>query len=136
MVVCPSICFRMDSTAACERRKRFASALSSRSRPRRRCSVSMYGLPNWLASYRAKKITLRAFSVYRSNIDCKSPLDLKILRRAPGMRTKWLSRYQPAFFHTQYAVAAPRERQVVRNQDRGEAMRAVQTRQEFEDHQI
>ena len=31
-------------------------------------SVSMYGLPNWLASYRAKKITLRAFSVYRSNI--------------------------------------------------------------------
>src|ERR1039457_6537196 len=46
MVVCPSICFRMDSTAAWERRKRFASALSSRSRPSSRCSVSMYGLPN------------------------------------------------------------------------------------------
>jgi len=43
-------------------------ALSSRSSPSNRCSVSMYGLPNWLASYRAKKMTLRAFSVYRSNI--------------------------------------------------------------------
>src|SRR5579859_391625 len=28
----------------------------------------MYGEPNWLASYLAKKITRRAFSVYRSNI--------------------------------------------------------------------
>jgi hypothetical protein len=28
----------------------------------------MAGAPNWEASYRAKKITLRAFSVYRSNI--------------------------------------------------------------------
>ena len=41
IVVCPSICLRMDSTAACERRKRFASALSSRSRPSSRCSVSI-----------------------------------------------------------------------------------------------
>jgi hypothetical protein len=28
----------------------------------------MYGEPNWLASYRAKKMTRRAFSVYRSNM--------------------------------------------------------------------
>src|SRR5580765_8585637 len=28
----------------------------------------MYGEPNWLASYLAKKITRLAFSVYRSNI--------------------------------------------------------------------
>jgi hypothetical protein len=33
----------------------------------------MYGLPNWLASYRAKKITRRAFSVYRSNIWYAAP---------------------------------------------------------------
>src|SRR5262249_30540903 len=32
----------------------------------------MYGEPNWLASYLAKKITRLAFSVYRSNI-CPSP---------------------------------------------------------------
>jgi hypothetical protein len=50
MVVWPSICWRMDSTEACERRKRLVSALSSRSRPSNRCSVSMYGEPNWLAS--------------------------------------------------------------------------------------
>jgi hypothetical protein len=45
------------------RRKRLASALSSRIRPSSRCSVSMYGLPYWLASYRAKNMTRRAFSV-------------------------------------------------------------------------
>src|SRR6202161_2891589 len=58
----------MDSTAAWERRKRLVSALSSRRRPSSKCSVSMYGEPNWLASYRAKKMTRRAFSVYRSNM--------------------------------------------------------------------
>src|SRR5271156_1525848 len=58
----------MDSTEACERRKRFVSALSSRKRPSSKCSVSIYGEPNWLASYRAKKMTRRAFSVYRSNM--------------------------------------------------------------------
>src|ERR1700733_1701588 len=58
----------MDSTEAWERRKRFVSALSSRSRPSNKCSVSIYGEPNWLASYRAKKMTRRAFSVYRSNM--------------------------------------------------------------------
>jgi hypothetical protein len=37
----------------------------------------MYGEPNWLASYRAKKMTRRAFSVYRSNMFPleKLPLD-------------------------------------------------------------
>src|ERR1700751_1372043 len=58
----------MDSTEAWERRKRFVSALSSRKRPSSKCSVSIYGEPNWLASYRAKKMTRRAFSVYRSNM--------------------------------------------------------------------
>jgi hypothetical protein len=34
----------------------------------------MWGEPNWLASYLAKKITRRAFSVYLSNIPgCSSP---------------------------------------------------------------
>ena len=41
MVVCPSICLRMDSTEACERRNLLVSALSSRSNPNSRCSVSM-----------------------------------------------------------------------------------------------
>src|ERR1039458_2681616 len=50
------------------------------------------------------------------------------------MRIKAFPRYQPALFHTQYAVAAPRERQVVRDQNRSELMRAVQTFQKFEDH--
>src|ERR1043166_7997586 len=67
IVVCPSICLRMDSTEACERKKRLVSALSSRNSPSSKCSVSMYGDPNWLASYRAKKITRLAFSVYLSN---------------------------------------------------------------------
>src|SRR5215471_1271219 len=59
----------MDSTDdAWERRNRLVRALSSRSKPKSRCSVSMYGEPNWLASYRAKKITRLAFSVYRSNM--------------------------------------------------------------------
>src|SRR5580658_9428623 len=58
----------MDSTEAWERRKRLVSALSSRNRPSSKCSVSIYGEPNWLASYRAKKMTRRAFSVYRSNM--------------------------------------------------------------------
>src|SRR5215471_5202295 len=41
---------------------------SSRTIPRRMCSGSMAFPPSWLASYLAKKITLRAFSVYFSNI--------------------------------------------------------------------
>src|SRR6266481_5749500 len=68
MVVWNWICLRIDSTEAWERRKRLVKALSSRNKPSSRCSVSIYGEPNWLASYRAKKITRLAFSVYRSNI--------------------------------------------------------------------
>src|SRR5215471_3148720 len=41
---------------------------SSRVRPSRRCSGSIALAPYCDASYRAKKITRRAFSVYRSNI--------------------------------------------------------------------
>ena len=63
MVMRASISFRMDSIDPCCRRNRLARALSSRIKPSKRCSVSMYGLPYWLASYRAKKITRRAFSV-------------------------------------------------------------------------
>ncbi len=58
-----SISLRMDSIEPWERRKRLARALSSRINPSNRCSVSMYGDPYWLASYRAKNITRRAFSV-------------------------------------------------------------------------
>src|SRR6185369_14329008 len=42
--------------------------LPSRIRPSSRCSVSIEMLPSWLASYRAKKRTRLALSVYRSNI--------------------------------------------------------------------
>ena len=68
MIVRPSISFLMDSMEECERRNRLVRLLSSRIKPKSRCSVSIEGLPYWLASYRAKKITRRAFSVYRSNI--------------------------------------------------------------------
>ena len=37
-VVCASICLRIDSIAACDRKKRLASTLSSRRRPSKRCS--------------------------------------------------------------------------------------------------
>ena len=63
MVMRCSISLRMDSIEPWERKKRFANALSSRIRPSNRCSVSMYGDPYWLASYRAKNMTRRAFSV-------------------------------------------------------------------------
>jgi len=45
-----SICLRMDSTEAWERKNRLVKALSSRRSPRSMCSGSMYGEPNWLAS--------------------------------------------------------------------------------------
>ena len=105
--------------AACERRNRLASALSSRSRPSSRCSVSMYGLPNWLASYRAKKMTRRAFSVYRSNIS------LTVLQRAGSQR---------APLQLQDTVAAPGEREVVGDVDRSEPVRAMQIVQQSIDH--
>src|SRR5215468_3261868 len=49
-------------------KRREVRPLPSRMSPRSRCSVSMELLPSWLASYRAKKMTRRARSVYRSNI--------------------------------------------------------------------
>ena len=63
MVMRASISLRIDSMEPCWRKKRLARALSSRIRPSNRCSVSMYGLPYWLASYLAKNMTRRAFSV-------------------------------------------------------------------------
>ena len=42
--------------------------------------MSIMGDPNWLASYRAKKITLRAFSVYRSNIGYSAAAAFRLLR--------------------------------------------------------
>jgi len=47
---------------------------------------------------------------------------------------KLRSWYQPPFFHAENPVAAPRERKIVRDKDRGEPMRTMQTFQQFEDH--
>ena len=50
----------------------------------------MTGEPNWLASYRAKKITRRAFSVYRSNIAYSTAAAFRLLRfqyKYPGTPT-------------------------------------------------
>src|SRR4051812_11816539 len=59
----------MFSSERWERAKmRLVRPLPSRIRPSSRCSVSIEMLPSWLASYRAKKRTRRARSVYRSNI--------------------------------------------------------------------
>ena len=49
-------------------KRRLVKPLPSRMRPSRRCSVSIELLPSCAASYRAKKITRLARSVYRSNI--------------------------------------------------------------------
>src|SRR5215813_13861090 len=58
----------------------------------------MYGEPNWLASYLAKKMTRRAFSVYRSNIcphpDVPSHLCRKHLSHSP-VTTRDLSGKKP-----------------------------------------
>src|SRR6266436_484384 len=63
------ICPRMDSMDCLPSvRKRAKRGLSSRDKPSRRCSGSIIEAPNWEASYRAKKTTRRAISVYRSNI--------------------------------------------------------------------
>src|SRR5262249_34985549 len=45
-----------------------SAKLRSSPSARSRCSGSIVRLPNLLASYRAKKITLLALSVYRSNM--------------------------------------------------------------------
>ena len=43
-------------------------------------------------------------------------------------------RYQTAFFKAQHAIAAPRKRQIMSDKNGGELMRAVQIRQNIEDH--
>src|SRR6266702_1269238 len=126
MVIRASISLRMDSIEPCCRRKRLASALSSRIKPSKRCSVSMYGLPYWLASYRAKKMTRRAFSVYRSKTLARfSPGDT-----ARGSRS--LASTQNAMFQRQNPVTTRSERQVVRGDKRRQLVRAVQPFQQLE----
>src|SRR6266700_867062 len=125
MVMRASISLRIDSIEPCWRRKRLASALSSRIRPSSKCSVSMYGLPYWLASYLAKNITRRAFSVYRSNTLARfSPRD-------PARRGRSLASPQNAMLQRQYPVAPRGERQVVRRDQRRQLVRAVQPFQQL-----
>src|SRR5713226_2338048 len=126
MVMRPSISLRIDSIEPCWRRKRLASALSSRIKPSSKCSVSMYGLPYWLASYLAKNMTRRAFSVYRSNTLARfSPW-------GPGRRGRSLASSQNAVFQRQYPVTPRGERQVVRRDQRRQLVRAVQPFQQLE----
>src|ERR1700732_4465306 len=126
MVMRASISFRMDSIEPCCRRKRFASALSSRIKPSSKCSVSMYGLPYWLASYRAKKMTRRAFSVYRSNTISS------LLPEGPHRSGRSHASAQNAMFQGQYTVATRGERQVVRRDQRRQLVRAMQPLQQLE----
>src|SRR5882762_4225058 len=83
-MACSSIRFRMDSTGAWVRRNRLVNPLSSRSIASQRCSVSMHGEPNWEASYRAKKITQRAFSVYRSNLATAGSVYVRTMSASKG----------------------------------------------------
>src|SRR6266568_3663617 len=126
MVMRASISFRIDSIEPCCRRKRLARALSSRIKPSKRCSVSMYGLPYWLASYLAKNMTRRAFSVYRSNT---------LARFSPGdtaRGSRGLASTQNAMFQRQNPVTTRGERQVVRGDERRQLVRAVQPFQQLE----
>src|SRR5882757_832225 len=126
MVMRASISLRIDSIEPCWRRKRFASALSSRIKPSSKCSVSMYGLPYWLASYLAKNMTRRAFSVYRSNTLARfSPRD-------PARRGRGLASSQNAMFQRQDPITSRGERQVVRRDQRRQLVRAVQSFQQLE----
>src|SRR6266404_3249838 len=126
MVMRASISFRIDSIEPCWRRKRFASALSSRIRPSNKCSVSMYGLPYWLASYLAKNMTRRAFSVYRSNTLARfSPW-------GPARGGRSLASSQNAMLQRKYPVTPRGERQVVRRDQRRQLVRAVQPFQQLE----
>jgi hypothetical protein len=50
------------------------------------------------------------------------------------MRTGRPIRYQSTFFQIQYAVAAPRERQIVGDEDRGELVRPVQVFEQLKNH--
>src|SRR5882724_10489675 len=126
IVIRASISLRMDSIEPCCRRNRFASALSSRIKPSSKCSVSMYGLPYWLASYLAKNMTRRAFSVYRSNTLARfSPRD-------PARRGRSLASSQNAMFQRQDPITSRGERQVVRRDQRRQLVRAVQSFQQLE----
>src|SRR5215831_2292565 len=126
IVMRASISLRMDSMEPCWRRKRLARALSSRIKPRSKCSVSIYGLPYWLASYLAKKITRRAFSVYRSNkLACFSPRD-------PARASRSFAGTQNAVFQRQDAVATRGERQIVRHDQRRQFVHAMQPFQQLE----
>src|ERR1700730_1472511 len=126
MVMRASISLRIDSIEPCWRRKRLASALSSRIKPSSRCSVSMYGLPYWLPSYRAKKKTRRAFSVYRS-----TPVS-SLLPEGPHRSGRSHASAQNAMFQSQYTVATRGERQVVRRDQRRQLVRAMQPLQQLE----
>src|SRR6266705_951488 len=117
---------RRSASSAAIFRMRLPRALSSRIKPSKRCSVSMYGLPYWLASYLAKNMTRRAFSVYRSNTLARfSPGDT-----ARGSRS--LASTQNAMFQRQNPVTTRSERQVVRRDERRQLVRAVQPFQQLE----
>src|SRR5215470_9840465 len=126
IVMRASISLRIDSIDPCCRRNRFASALSSRIKPSKRCSVSMYGLPYWLASYLAKNMTRRAFSVYRSNTLARfSP-------RALARDGRSFAGTQNSMFQPQDAVAARSEREVMRRDERRQLVHAMQPLQQLE----
>src|SRR5215469_10562573 len=126
MVMRASISLRMDSIEPCWRRKRLARALSSRIRPSSKCSVSIYGLPYWLASYLAKNMTRRAFSVYRSNTLARfSP-------RALARDGRSFAGTQNSMFQPQDAVAARSEREVMRRDERRQLVHAMQPLQQLE----
>ena len=76
---------RRSASDRCARAKmRLVSPFPSRMRPSSKCSVSIDTLPSWLASYRAKKSTRRARSVYRSNMVAPLSPPYGSRRRAQG----------------------------------------------------
>ena len=113
----------------------------------------MYGLPNWLASYLAKKITRLAFSVYRSNIwsscslvtlDCRvrqsgefariEVSTLKILSARVQLQKQHsliMVQYRMArtSLKSQHPIALPRKLQIMSDEDRGETALPPQIRQ-------
>src|SRR5215469_12200617 len=126
IVMRASISLRIDSMEPCCRRKRLARALSSRIKPSNRCSVSMYGLPYWLASYLAKNMTRRAFSVYRSNTLARfSPRD-------PARASRSFAGTQNAVFQRQDAVTTRGERQIVRHDEGRQFVHTMQPFQQLE----
>src|SRR5260370_2685107 len=83
-------------------------------------SVCRYGLPYWLASYLAKKITRRVFSVYRSNTISS------LLPRGPHRCGRSRASTKNAVLQSQDAVATRGERQVVCRDQRRQLVRAMQ----------